>query len=156
MNSTGAGGRGRPAQRHRRLLREPVALAQVAGRAGGDDVLPHRVAAAAARDDVVECQPAAARAAVDAAPLVAGEQRASRDLPLRRARHPHVGDEPDHVRPREGVRRGAERQLVLLEHLRLPLEHEHVRAPHRAHVQRLVARIQDEDLAQSAGKRSHA
>src|SRR2546430_9051001 len=38
-------------------------------------------------------------AAVDAAPVVAGEERAPRDLALDGARNANVGDEPDHVRP---------------------------------------------------------
>src|SRR5262249_37489476 len=52
-------GRGRPrrlTQLHLDLVRQAVPLAQVAGRAGGDDVLPDRLAAARARDDVVEGQ----------------------------------------------------------------------------------------------------
>ena len=98
------------AHRHRRLLREAVALAQVAGGAGGDDVLPDRVAPAAAREDVVEGEPAAGRPAVDAAPVVAGEERPARDLALRRPRHADVLDEPDHVRPRERVGRRMQRR----------------------------------------------
>src|SRR5208283_1262420 len=43
-------------RRHMRFRREPVGLAQVAGRAGGDHVLPRRRAALAARRDVVEGQ----------------------------------------------------------------------------------------------------
>ena len=39
---------------HLDLAGEAVALAAVAGRAGGDDVLPDRFAAAAAGDDVVD------------------------------------------------------------------------------------------------------
>ncbi len=53
-------------------------------------------------------------------------------------------------------RRGVERHFVLLEDLRLALEHEHVGTPHRTHIERLVARVQDEDLAQSAPKGSLA
>ena len=34
----------------------------------------------------------------------------------------------------------------LFDHLRLALEDEHVRAPQRAHVERLVTRVQDENL----------
>src|SRR5258708_4476680 len=49
------------------LLDEPVALAQVAGRAGGDDILPDRVTAPASRHDMVESQPPGG-AAVDTAP----------------------------------------------------------------------------------------
>ena len=67
---------------HLHLVQQPVALAQVARRAGGDDVLPDRLAAARARDHVVERQPAARGAAVDAAPAVTGEERPARDLPL--------------------------------------------------------------------------
>ena len=59
MKSTGAGGRGGVRKLHVHLVREAVALAQVARRARGDDVLPDRVAAARARDHVVERQPPA-------------------------------------------------------------------------------------------------
>ena len=72
------------------LLQRPVALAQVARRAGGDDVLPDRLAALRARDDVVERQAAVRRAAVRAAPAVASEQGPAGDLALDRARHAHV------------------------------------------------------------------
>ena len=51
----------RPLQVQPGVLEQPVALAQVARRAGGDDVLPDRLAALRARDDVVERQPARAR-----------------------------------------------------------------------------------------------
>ena len=74
----------RPLQVQARVLERAVALAQVARRAGGDDVLPDRLAALRARHHVVERQPAAGGAAVDAAPAVAGEQRAARDLALDR------------------------------------------------------------------------
>src|SRR5262245_49733140 len=79
------------------VLERPVALAQVARRAGGDDVLPDRLASLRARHDVVEGQPAAGAAAVDAAPAVAREEGAPRDLALDRPRHTDVLDEPDHV-----------------------------------------------------------
>src|SRR5690348_16068795 len=39
---------------HVRLLRRAAALLEVAGRAGGGDILPGRAAALGARDDVVE------------------------------------------------------------------------------------------------------
>src|SRR5262249_13082838 len=42
------------AREHATFSRQPVALAQVAGRAGGADVRPHRAAAARARDQMVE------------------------------------------------------------------------------------------------------
>src|SRR5215211_592011 len=44
----------RLARKHPRLLRRQIALAQVARRAGRDDVLPGGLAALAARDDVIE------------------------------------------------------------------------------------------------------
>src|SRR5689334_13130300 len=50
-----------------------AALAQVAGRTGGGDILPHRPAALGARDDMVERQ-LLSRPAVNAAESVAQEQ----------------------------------------------------------------------------------
>ena len=41
-------------RKHPRLLRRQIALAQIAGRAGRDHVLPGGLAAFAARDDVIE------------------------------------------------------------------------------------------------------
>src|SRR5215210_5726684 len=83
------------ARMHVDLVREAVALAAVAGRARGDDVLPARAAALRARDHVVDGE-ARARAAVLAFPAVAGEHRAARDLALVRvARDADVRDEPD-------------------------------------------------------------
>src|SRR5437762_10126635 len=41
---------------HARLLRRQIALAQIAGRAGGNDVFPGGLAAFAAREDVIEGQ----------------------------------------------------------------------------------------------------
>src|SRR5437764_8029336 len=133
-------------QRHLRLRERAIPLPVVARRAGGDDVLPDRVAAAAARNDVVEGEPARAGAAVDAAPAVAREERATRDLALHRPRHAHVGDEPDDVRPRVGRGGGRERLLELLDHLGLALVDEHVRTPNGAHVEWLVAGVQNENV----------
>jgi len=79
-------------------------------------------------------------------PPTPGEEGPARDLSLHRARNAHVLDEPDHVRPLEGVARGAERAREVLEHLGLPLEHEHVGTPHRTDVERLVTRVQNENL----------
>ena len=39
-----------------------------------------------------------------------------------------------------------QRLLQFLDHLRLSLEDEHVRPPDRGHVERLVARVQDENV----------
>src|SRR5215216_7873321 len=72
--------------------------------------------------------------------------RRSSDLPLQRSRHPHVLHETDHVRPWIRVRRRPQRLLQLLDHLRLALEHEHVRTANGCHVQRFVARVQHQNL----------
>src|SRR5438876_3759477 len=134
------------AQLHRDLVQQPVALAQVARRARGDDVLPDRAAAAAARHDVVERQAPGGAAAVDAAPAVTRKERPARDLALDPARNAHVGDEPDHVGPGIRARGGMQRDVELLEHLSLALPDENVGAADRAHVERLVTGIQDQNL----------
>src|SRR5258708_4931735 len=139
-------------QVHADLLERAVALAQVAWGARGDDVLPDRLAALRARDHVVEREPAARGAAVDAAPAVPGEEGPSGDLALDRPGYPHVVDEPDHVRPDEGGGRGPERLGELLDDLGPAFVKEHVGAPNRAHVQRLVAGVQDENLLHLARK----
>src|SRR5688572_13375362 len=80
---------------HVDLVREPVALAAVARRAGGDDVVPARAAALGAWDHVVDRE-ARTRPAVLALPAVAREHRAAGDLALVGvARDADVGDEPD-------------------------------------------------------------
>ena len=96
--------------------------------------------------DVVERQPAARRAAVDAAPAVTGEERPARDLALDDPRNADVVHEPDDVWPRKLPRGRAKWSVELFDDLRLPLVDEHVRAPQRAHVERLVTRVQDENL----------
>ncbi len=59
------------------------------------------------------------------------------------------------ARPTRRLRAGQRYGPVeLLEHLGLSLEDEHVRPPNRRHVQRLVARVQDEDLLHSERKSS--
>ena len=104
-------------------------------------------AALGARDDVVDRQ-ARARAAVLALPAVAGEHRAAGDLALVRvARDPHVGDEADD--DRLGHRPVDPVQVVLadLHHLGLGLQEQHRGAAHRADVDRLVRRVEDEHAA---------
>src|SRR4051812_22480830 len=88
---------GKRLQLHPELLEQAVALAEVTGSTGRDDVLPHRLSALRARHHVVERQPAVRRPAVDAAPAIAGEQRFPRDLALDRARHPDVVQQTDHM-----------------------------------------------------------
>src|SRR6185295_19362517 len=103
-------------------------------------------------DDVVERQPAAGRAAVDAAPAVAGEEGAAGDLPLDRTGDADVVDQPDHVRPDEAAGRRAERLVEVLDHLGLALVEEDVGAPNRAHIQRLVTGVEDQNLLHPAPK----
>ena len=131
---------------HARLLQRAVPLVVVARRTRRYDVLPDRFPTARSRDDVVERQPARGGAAVDATPAVAREERAARDLALDGPRHAHVGHEPDHVWPRIRVGRGVQRLVELLDHLGLSLEHEHVGTPHGCDIQRLVTRVQNQNL----------
>ena len=135
---------------HLRLVRQPAALAQVAGGTRGDDVLPDRITAARARDDVVERQPPARGAAVDTAPAVTGEEGAPRDLALDDPGNPDVAEKPDHVRPRKPRRGRAEWSVELFDHLRLPLVDEDVRAAQRAHVERLETGVEDQHLLHGA------
>jgi hypothetical protein len=99
---------------------------------------------------MVEGQPAARGAAVDAAPAVTRKERAARDLPLHDAWHADIAEEPDHVRPRKPLRGRAEWSVELLDHLRLPLVDKHVRASERAHIERLEAGVQDQNLLHGA------
>src|SRR3954447_2351247 len=142
----------RGAELHAGLLQRPVALAQVARRAGGDDVFPDRLASLRPRNDVVERQAAAGGAAIHAPPAVPGEERAPRDLALDGARDANVVQQPDHVGPDEAAGRGAQGLVEPLDHLRLALVDEHVGTPHRTHVQRLIAGIQDENVLHPWGK----
>ena len=89
----------RVAQRHRRLVQHAVALAHVAGPAGGDDVVPRVDAAPAARHDVVDALGRAV--AVLAAVLVAGEHRPAveRRRPPVRAPARSAGGAPPTARP---------------------------------------------------------
>ena len=136
-----------------RLRREVVALAAVAGRAGGDDVVPVRRAALGARDDVVDGE-VRLRAAVLARPSVAREDRAAGDLaPVGVARDADVRHEADH--DRAGHRRVLGPQLPrrVLEHLGLGLEQQHRGAAHGADVDRLEGRVEDEHPASSTSAR---
>src|SRR5512133_2467908 len=133
---------------HLDLAREPVSLAAVAARAGGDDVLPHRLAAAAARDHVVDGKARLARAAVLAGPGVTRQHRLAGDLAtVGVARDPHVGDQPDHHRAIEGEPLRVKRARGPLQSLRLCLQYKYGRAPHGTYVDRLEARVEDEHPA---------
>src|SRR4029077_16794217 len=104
--------------------REAVALAAVAGGAGGDDVLPDRLAAARAGDDVVDGEAGFGRAAVLAGPGVAGEDGAAGDLAaVGLARDADVVDQTDHVGPLQRHVLGVQDVAIpLLEQLRLFLQ----------------------------------
>src|SRR5829696_7778474 len=87
-----ARGEGRLARPHLDLAREAVALPEIAGRAGSDDVLPGRVPALRARDEMVEGQVLAVAA------ILAGEAVAKEDVESREggvARRLDVGLERD-------------------------------------------------------------
>src|SRR5690348_13537715 len=79
-------------------------------------------------------------------PAVAREERLAGDLALDRPRDADVVEEPDHVRPDEAAGGRAERLVELLDDLRLALVEEHVGAPNRAHIQRLVTGVQNQNL----------
>ena len=68
---------------HAALVRQPVALAQVAARAGGDDVAPGGLAAPRAWDDVIEGQ---LRRRMGAPAVLAGEAVAQEDVEPRERR----------------------------------------------------------------------
>src|SRR5512144_1775904 len=130
---------------HPDLVGEAVALLAIARSAGGDDVLPDRFASATARDDVVDRQAWPARAAVLAGPAVPGQDRLARDAaPVDVSRDPHEADQADHLRPVDAHRLGAENVVATLEHLGLLLQDEDQRPAHRADVEWLVARVQDQ------------
>src|SRR5439155_13129297 len=103
-------------------------------------------AALRAGDHVVEREAPGRRAAIDAAPAVTSEQSAARDLPLHHSGHSDVMHEPDHMWPLVGVSGRAEWSVELLDHLCVALEDEHVGAAQRAHIERLVTRIENENL----------
>ena len=152
MNSVGVGARGEVRSCIPTCSSVLVALAQVARRAGGDDVLPDRLAALRPRHDVVEGEAAVRRPAIGTAPAVTREEGPARDLALDRARHAHVVDQPDHMGPDEAAGRGAERLVEPLDYLGLALVHEHVGTPHRAHVERLVTCVQNKNVLQPGRK----
>ena len=151
MKTVGPGAFGVFCGVHLDLARQAVALAAVAGRAGGDDVLPDRLAAAAAGDDVVDGEAGFARAAVLAGPGVAGEHGAAGDLAaVRLAGDPHVADQADHVGALHRHVLGVDRALAALQQLGLLLEEQHSGASQRADVDRLIRRVEYEDACHVA------
>ena len=85
------------------------------------------------------------RAAVHALPAVAREHRAAGDLALVAvARDAHVGHEPDHDRLRQRAGGPVQVGRADLDDLGLLLQQQHRRAAHRADVDRLVRRVEDQ------------
>src|SRR5439155_10989336 len=126
------------------LLDRLAALAVVAARAGGDEVLPGVPAAAMTRDDVVERQIMRLPPAVLAGVAVAGEDLAPAQL------DPRPGPADLVLEPDDGRRvvlgpRGPDDLVVVLDDLGLLAEHEPERPRQVADVQRLVVLVQDED-----------
>ena len=95
---------------------------------------------------MIERQPNGTGAAVHALPSVSGKQGATRDPPLHRAGNAHVLEKADHMRAEKRALGRPQRLRVMLDDLGPALPHKNVRAPIRAHVERLVACIQDEDM----------
>ena len=154
MKTVGPGGRGVALGMHADLVGETVALLAVAGRAGGNDVLPDRLTAAAPRNDMVHGETRLARAAVLTGPAVARQHGLAGDpAAMDVARDPDEADQPDHLRPVESHRLRAQNAVTALEHLGLLLEQEDQGAPHGADVEGLVARVEDQhpSAGQAAG-----
>ena len=97
-------------RKHPRFVRRQVALAQVARRAGGDDVAPRGVAAARARDQVIEGE-VVARAAKLAGEAVAQEHVEPRER--RMGRGLHIGLERHHAGQLHLEARRAHRAVVI-------------------------------------------
>ncbi len=157
------GRRGQPDEEHRRVgaacasasSRPPrggVALLQVAGSAGGDDVLPDGVAAAVRgkrdRGSVARRSSRSRRSST----RPGRRALVSRSFAAPRAARGCTGRAGSHAAGRRSVSRGA--AFRALRGSPLALEHEHMRAPNGTTIQRLVARVQDENLAQCAPKGS--
>src|SRR6185312_2004246 len=85
LKQAGARLAGQVARIHAALARQPVALEQIAARAGGNHVFPDRAAAARTRHDVIEGQ--VVRREILAA-ILAGEAVAQKDVESREGRSP--------------------------------------------------------------------
>jgi len=109
--------------------RQAIGLAQVAGRARRDDVVPVRAPALGARNHVVDRQPTGGSAVLAAEP-VAREHGTSRDLAGVVARDSHVAHEADHGRPGIGARRRTHRPVETFHDLGLVLQKQHAGSPH--------------------------
>ncbi len=137
-------------QRHLRFRRRAPALAQVARRAGGDDILPCRPPAIGARHDVIERQVAMRRAAILAGEAIAQEQVEAREG--RELRRPHILLERDHRGQLDRLRRAAHLALIMRDDVDAIEEHRlHRRLPRpdreRIIGKRRVIGVQDERRA---------
>ncbi len=141
----------RCARVHLDLSRQPIALAAVAGRASGDDVLPDRLAAPAPGDHMVDGQPGLAGAAVLTGPSIAGQYRPPSDLaPVRLSWNPYVIDQPNHVGRLHGHPLRMQRPALPLQQLRFLLKEQHSGPSQRANVDRLIRRIENQDTCHGA------
>ena len=126
----------RQRQRHPGLARRAAALAEVARRAGGDDVLPRRAPALRARDDVVERQ-LAAMPAILAGEAVAQEQVEARER--RMLRGPDILAQRDHRRQLHRPVRAAHLALIMVDDVDALEEHRLDRGLPRPQAERVVA-----------------
>jgi hypothetical protein len=133
-----------PQKAHSNLARQRIALAAVAGSARCDDVLPTGGTTLRARNDVVHRQVGAC-ATVLTGPVVAREHGTPGDLAaVCIPRDADVGHETNHHRSSHRSRGRAKLPFRVLDDLRFFFEQQHDRPPHRADVDRLEGRVQDE------------
>ncbi len=116
----------------------------VAPAAGRHHVVPHVLPAPAARDDVVDARGDAA--AVHAAAAVAGEQRAAGERNGPPVGDPHETLEPDHAGRGDDSCRAVQKGAGFLQGDCLVLQDEDERAAERYDAERLVRRIEDQDV----------
>ena len=108
---------------HVALARQAAALAEIAGAAGGHDVLPGCPAAAAARNDMVEGQ---VRRRLPLVAVLAGEGVAQEHVEPREGRLAGGGDvvlQRDHAGQAHGDRGGAHFLVVFVQHRHAVKEH---------------------------------
>src|SRR6266850_4342718 len=122
-------------RKHPRLLRRQVALAQIAWRAGCDDVFPGGLAALAARDDVIEGE-VVMRVAVLAHEAVAQEDVEPGEGGVRG--RPDERLERDHARKLDLEGRTAHRAVVMLDDIDAIEKHRLDRVLPRPERQRVV------------------
>lgn len=136
-----------PHQRHIGFLGGAVALAHIAAQTSRGDVFPGIPAPPATGHHMIDRQRLITAAAVLTAVVVAVKQVAPRQRKLTKG-HPHVLTQTD-----DGREMGATPNLtggILLETLGLAFEHHHHGATPGGDVQRLVGRVENENLAHAS------